>query len=318
MLRKLSSRVVVWMGMSCLIAGLLAAPAWADGNEREIDQARKRVQEMLREAEELQDLGKHDRARELITKAEELQQKINAALKREKKSKDRAQGEKSWDGILRGLRNGVEALVALGKHEEAERLEKIAAAVRQRLEHSRKMKNEESERRAHAELKESEAANKERDILKRRLEIMGLASKALQEAERKNEHELLERGMHAYELRLKGRRDKEALHVYENMPDNEQLAEVMIYAGKLWHEFGHPDKGDLCHEVGRSFVGKKAHRERRERDGHREREGRREREHERERSRDLLERIEQLQERMAHLEDMIKKLQNSLREVKDR
>jgi hypothetical protein len=127
--------------------------------------------------------------------------------------------------ILEGLEHGMGALKALGRHDEVKRLAKIADELR-------------------AKLKAGSRADDERAMAKERIETMRIAMHGLLEAEKRDLAHRLEQAIHALELRLEGRRDPEALKVYEGAPNREQQIELLIHAVKIWDELGHETKAE--------------------------------------------------------------------------
>ena len=90
--------------------------------------------------------------------------------------------------------------------------------------------------------------------MRHHLEIMGLAKKALMEANRDKLSHNLELAMHWRELYLEGHRGPDARHIRARAPTIINLAEILIHAGKLWQEFGHSENGQLCIRLGHHFA----------------------------------------------------------------
>ena len=83
------ARWVFFMLLVCLLPAL-AAKAQDEGANRKLEAAKKKVHALLREAEELQEMGKREKAQELRHKAEDLKATIEAAYARQKRG--RAEG----------------------------------------------------------------------------------------------------------------------------------------------------------------------------------------------------------------------------------
>ncbi len=217
-----------------LFAACLLPIGWAEAgdreNEIELERAQDRVRTMLREAEKLKERGSHEDARHLVAKAEELQAKINE-IRARNKGKARHKKEDTR-AVLDGLERGIKALKAIGRNKEAEHLMEIAVGFRRELE-------QRSKHREHGE--------KERKAARKHLTVMGYALDGLVKAKKGDSAEMLERAMHARELRLEGRRDKEALHIYERSPSRGQVIELLMYGRKMLLEFGNKEK---AHAVG--------------------------------------------------------------------
>jgi hypothetical protein len=304
-----------------VLAMLWGSPATAGEREHEIEQAEKRIEMLLAEAEELQRAGRVEEAERHRREAQELREKLRAHLaERERGPRDAKELEK----ILAGLEHGLEALRRLGGHEEArERLELAMRDVRRELE-ARARRHDEREgyaqalRFAHAAMRETErgeavelveralhaqelkqadrrdeeareimeraprpqqlarifaeasrlyrdlnkpdradicerwarqlkgAPDREREAAARDLEILHVAMHAMREAERNDLAERIEHAIHAYELRMAGRRDDEAMRVMRTAPDREQMIELLMFAGKLWKKFGNAERAEAC------------------------------------------------------------------------
>ncbi|MHC4471993.1 MAG: hypothetical protein ACYTDY_00135 [Planctomycetota bacterium] len=226
-----------------LLVFVLATQVGFAGPDREIEAAKKKVQELLRKAEELKKAGRHDEARKLVTQAEELANRLRKAKSGGKRKPVRVEEAKK---ILHGLEMGMEALEALGRHEDAKRLARIADELRAKLEARHR-------------------GDDERGIVKKRIETMRIAMHGLLEAEKKDAAHRLEHAIHALELALEGRRDPEAIKIRETAPDREQQAELLIYASKIWAEFGHEGKAERVEALARELLGKRGERARRDR-----------------------------------------------------
>ena len=92
--------------------------------------------------------------------------------------------------------------------------------------------------RARAPHEGSRGDRGEREIAERQIEALRLAVPALREGERRDAAELVELAIHARELALEGRRDREARAISERGPDREQIIELLVLAEDLYREFG--------------------------------------------------------------------------------
>lgn len=146
-----------------------------------------------------------------------------------------------------------------------------------------------------------------------RIEVMRMALKAILEAGREEAAETLKQAIHAYEVTLEGREDRKALNIRERAPKLGQQVEILMYAAKLWEEFGNVDKAEVIaqtaehlreHLEGRAHLGDEEGEEHRDRDRKTDRK-RAARLHEEDREA-LIGRIEELEERIAQLERMLR------------
>lgn len=134
------------------------------------------------------------------------------------------------EAILRGLGQGIEALQAIGAHDEAERVARIARELKQKL---------------------AGDPDREHAAGKQQLEIMRVAQAALREAERHDALELLERAMHVRELALEGRQTPDV-----KSPDRASIAKVLALAAELYQDWNKPDRAELVAKLARTFAGK--------------------------------------------------------------
>jgi hypothetical protein len=186
-----------------------------------------------------------------------------AAPERDKKAQ-KPIGVEEAKKILEGLEHGMGALKALGRHDEAMRLAKIADGLRAKV----KAKYQHEKGRAATKKR----GDDEREMARKQLEIMRTAMHGLLEAEKEDLAHRLEWAIHALELRLEGRRDPEAVKVYEGAPDREQIVELLNYSAKLWVEFGHEKKAESIRWLARWLLDRGGERRKerpRERDGNR-------------------------------------------------
>jgi dTMP kinase len=229
----------------------------ASAQEQEIQAARKRIQDLELQAQELREQGQLDQAKEVAAKAQALRKRLDDEMARLKKqrqeqaAKGRQEPEgkrpppEKAEGILRGLTQGIEALNALGRHEEAKHLAEIAGEVKEKL-----ARQHEGAARQHPEI---EAAT-------RQLEVMRVAKKALAEAEKHDAIELLERAIRAREVSLEGRKDEEAARIRERAPTRGQQAELLAMAAQLYKEWNMPDRAGMVAEMSQALAGQERER----------------------------------------------------------
>jgi hypothetical protein len=144
-----------------------------------------------------------------------------------------------------------------------------------------------------------------REAAVRDLEIMHLGLAALKEADRHDSAELLHRAIRAREVRLEGRRDREAIEIHEHAPTLGQQIELLAYAAELWEEFGHERKAEL--------VGGLAERMRKSWQRGEGRRGEGQRGRGEQRRNVPPDRIEQLERRLAEIEQALEETREQLR-----
>jgi hypothetical protein len=105
-----------------------------------------------------------------------------------------------------------------------------------------------------AEAERRDRRSPEADAIRRQIEVMELALKALVEAERRDAAELMERAIRARQLMLTGRRDDEAREILERAPNPEQLADVLAAAAGIWKEFRDAEKAEAVGRLAREFA----------------------------------------------------------------
>ena len=313
-------------GSVLLLAVVAWAAPEADQHEREIREIRGQLERLRGEAMERHEQRKFEESRELARKslqlmevlihrhlvplaelraragkegeAKRIQDEIHRVrermeeLRRHMEQDPRDRGNKEREDprrILEGLERGIGALQALGRHDEAEHLERLANEVRQRM-------------------RRREANRKEIEIAEQRLEVMRLAIKAFREAEKSDAAEALEKAIHALELRVEGRDDPEARKIRGNAPELGQQVELLLYAGDLWEEFGHERKAAMCTELGRELQEIFLRKNKNKKKGR----GRGEAAAQR-----TIERIEQLEERMKRMERSLEEIVDLLRRQRD-
>ena len=212
-----------------------AASAQDPGAQREIDQARRRYHTLMRQAEELREAGRLDRAEAVGSEARQLGNRIEQALAKHDRQRD---GHTELVEVLEGLEHGMVALRKIGRHDEVERLERVAAAVRRELDGDEGPRERDTER----------------DVVRRRIKIMRYAVEALVEAKRHDAAHLVELAMHARELALEGRRDEEARAIRERAPERGQLAKFLGMAAELLQDAGRTERAAVVGELSREYA----------------------------------------------------------------
>jgi hypothetical protein len=209
-----------------LFLGVAASAGDREGAEREIVSAMKRIHALLEEAEQLQKDGRAEEAARAREQAADLKRKIHEAMGR----LDEGRGD-PLRAALHKVEQAVETLRKASMEDLANDLNRAADRLR-------------------AELKEREAAawNPEMDFLRRNIDTLRLAMKALAEAERRDAADLMERAIRAWTLALE--RKEGALG---KVPSDGQLAELLLLAAGCWREFQQPEKAAQVEELGRFF-----------------------------------------------------------------
>jgi len=269
-------RFALWVAVLALLPWLPAV-AGGDGNEREIEQAEKKVRALLREAEELQEAGRGDEADRLRRKADELRAAIERSLEHRRRKQEQA-GRGEAKEILQGLEKGIHALRRLKRHDEAERLMEIAGQVKRELAH-----------RARAE--------QETEVARWQIKVLRFGVEALVKAKRHDGADLLERALHARKLTLEGRRDEEAMRIRRRAPGPEDQAELLRVAADLLAEWGQKERAVAVDKLAKHLLEERGHGEERERAEHVER---------------VMHEIERLHQRVEHLEQVIAELREQV------
>lgn len=267
--------------MACvLVLAMMCCVSYAQDEAalKELEAAKKKVETLLKEAEELHAAGRAEEAEQRVKKARDLEMRIKASYALQKAGKIERNSEQ--EEILHGLEQGMVALRKLGRHEELEMLERVANEVR-------------------------EGENPERQEAHHQLEIMRSGVHALLEAGRKDTAELLELAILARELKLEGRRGEEAQAIFKRAPDRAQQAEILKYASDLWLKFGHETKAKKLAELSERIWA--THQRVMKNKGHEE---------DRTGKRGKI--IKELEERVHELERVVEKLQEELKALKKR
>ncbi len=313
-------RLKWWIALVLMVAigPVTTAFAQDEGARRELEAARERIHTMMREAEELQEVGRLDAAEKVRQRAEQLGERIERQLDRRRHA--RSKETEHLHNVLEGLEHGMVALRELGRHEELEALERIAHDVRRELE-GRRDRPQRERQRAHR-------GENERDIALHQLEILRMAMPALREGERKDAADLLQHAIHARELALGERRDDEARHIRETAPNRGQQAEILGLASRLWREFGHEERAHAVGELAEQMRARlhrqqderaqreqdRPRREARERREDRDPPAARERRDQPDRYRAAMERIERLEVHVKRLAQAMERLQDQRHE----
>ena len=222
--------------------------AGEEANEREIQRAKEKIHHLLRQAEELEELGKLKEAKQAARQAQALKKKLHARLHGGEERAD----AKRLAKIVKGLVNGIEALHALGGHDEmVVHLKHIVADLKAK--HRKAGKRREREEPS------------ERQLVQHWIELMHMAHDVLREARRHEAAELIEHGVHALELALAGRKDDEAKRVRRTAPKRAAQAKALFLAAEILADQGHEKRARRLAELGHRFKGQK--KERREEEG---------------------------------------------------
>lgn len=287
-----STWTLVWTGLlATVLLNIPSARAQHERGEREIDAARERIHVLHREAEELQEAGRHDKADALLHEARRLEERLD----RHREQRERENRHGDMTATLERLEQGMAALRELGRHDELERLEHIAAQLRERLSHQ-------AEERRRAD-NERAADRRQRETARRDLKIMRYALEALAEAERPDAADLIERALRATEMTLEGRRDEEARHMRETAPNAAQQVELLALAAEILQDRGRGERAQAVGQLSRRM------RERL----HRDRPARHERGESMQR---FMERVETLEQRMAGVERAMERIQDAIEGLK--
>lgn len=92
-------------------------------------------------------------------------------------------------------------------------------------------------------------------------EMLRLAAHAYREGERHDELELLERAIHAAEMHLANRDDREAREIRKRSPDFNAQVRLLMGGAHLWDEFGHEGKAARLREYAHGLAEKLRERE---------------------------------------------------------
>ncbi len=202
--------------------------------------------------------------------------------------------------LFERLVQDMRSLERLGYGELAQQVENVAGQLKRRIGKQREEKHEGKERGGERRIKEH-------------LEMLRLVHKAMLEADKKDAAELAEHAIHAGELRLEGRRDKEARRVMEKSPKLPALIELTAYASKLWAKWGHESKAKALSGYSRALRARweKQRAQERRPEARKERRERPER-GERRRPIPVEEQLERQMERIERLEQSMRRMGTAL------
>ncbi len=102
-------------------------------------------------------------------------------------------------------------------------------------------------REAHPEIREA----------RRQLKVMRYAVEAWVDADRHDLAAAMERAMHAMELRIAGRRDPEAMEIYEASPGREDKVELLAGASRHLREKGRVERAEATGELAELMMRKR-------------------------------------------------------------
>ncbi len=300
---------------------------------RDLNNAREQLQELRTHAASLKEAGRHDKAEEVAKKAAALARRIEESRKRtQHRGQDR---DLKLQKIMNGLEAGIHALRELGLKEEAARLLKIARGARElynkeyrgeprdkqrkrdtgpeterrraaeRKQRAKRDTGPETERKRRAERKQrADRDNEEQANARRPLQTFRFAKAIYAEMGNEKAVEMVERVMHARELAIEGRRDREAKQIMERAPGVGNQVELLNYAAMVADKKRPTDRGANMRKLAKQLA---AGRKRKPRDERRERDHRRD--HEKE--------ADSLQRAMGELNERIKKLQLRLNKLRE-
>lgn len=300
--------LVTWVGFAIFATlGVTPAAAQNERGQREIEAAKERIHLLQREAEELKEAGRHDKADALMHQARQLEERLHRHI--EQREQEKHGGEPSE--ILERLEMGMAALRALGRHEELERLEHIAAGLRERLQHQATQRHRDERAAAAADLArqlsgrpQQRKPDSEREAALRNLKIMRYAVEALAESQHPDAADLVERALRVREMALEGRRDEEARRMRASSPDAAQLVELLAMAGEILQDKGRSERAAAVGQLSRQL------HERLRRDRARPRAT--DRRDGADRLQRFMERVETLEQRLTGIERMMERLQDAI------
>jgi hypothetical protein len=277
-----------------LFGGNLAA------QDRELEAAKRQVQELLEKAEWLHAEGRAEQAQDYLAKARELKARLERAHQRSRQ----AQPGDDLREILQGLEQGMRALRALECHEELKMVERVAADAKRKLEHVA------AETRGHDRQPEREAANdRERQMARETIHALRLAKEAIQAAGRADSAELVHKAIRAREVNLEGRRDREAQELREQSPNHAAQTELLSWGAKLLREQAKPDAAERVGKVAEQFLARYRKQQAEER-------GERERPEAAMERRVVFEHLEELSGRIRELGSALEQVQRQMHELR--
>ena len=197
----------------------------------------------------------------------------------------RRRGRQNLEEILEGLEHGMHALDALGRERELKMLRRIAHEVRERI-----------EKRDHDD--------PERAMVKRQLRALRMAFDLFHDSDSDKMRrlaEMVEHSIHARELALEGRRDREAREIRERAPSQGNVIEVLTYAADLLAKQGREERAEIVRRVAKEMHGhweKRRARDKRREGG-------------------IEERVVRLERTVARLAEIVERLVDELEEDED-
>ncbi|MHC4514003.1 MAG: hypothetical protein ACYTGW_08835 [Planctomycetota bacterium] len=250
--RPLGTRILEAFAAVFLVC-LVATTAMAQ-DERKIAATKERIHRLINEAEELMEAGRVNQAEKLMAEARALKKKLGQANDRRKR------GDDDYHGVFRHLKEAIGALQELGRKEEAKKLGAFTEQLYKDLQRRRSGRERERDEREHDHVAEG----------KKHLQILGYAKAAFAEAGKKDALDMIERTMHALEMQLAGRRDREARQIIERAPGHEDIIELLGWASKILAEYGAEEKALAVRRL--AGEAERRHRERERGQPRRERE----------------------------------------------
>jgi len=224
------------------LCALAAPPATAQesGVEQGIEAIRGEIRTLARQAESLDEGGRYEEAAQVRARIRALLAEIEIQLAAP--SKEIEQSGESLRETLDRIERGVEALRAIGRGEEASRLQLVAEEVRQKL---------------RAEARAKGGGGEEDRAVARQLEWMEVAMHALRDGGRGDSAEDMRRAMRARELLLEGRDDEEARAIRASAPNEGEQVELLRFAARILQELNQPEKAasvrQLAEEIWRGW-----------------------------------------------------------------
>jgi hypothetical protein len=230
--QRISKLVAATMSLAVMGIALLATPASVNG-QREDEIFRKKLDALMKEVARLQDEGVVERAEQLAKKVQELKARLTKVKETPRKKSGGEQGE-----ILGGLKAGAASLRALGRIDEAEKLERLAAEI---------------QKKAAIAQKRAQRFKNEREVALGQFKIMRAAMQGLLDADRKDLAAMIEHTIHAEELAVEGVRNAKAAKVRGTAPTLGQRVELLNFAARKLREAGKKEQasavGNLAEQL---------------------------------------------------------------------
>ena len=230
---KVTGLILIFLCFS--MSSTLAAQSGAD-LDRKVHAVKTRIHDLRNEAEALEKKGWETKAAETWKKAKIMERELQVWLERverdriaKQRKKESGRGDAKSD-IVAGLLAGARALRQLGRIDQAEQLERLAK------EHGRK----------HS--KQAEEKDK-RALVKRYLGYLRFAVVALVETDQHKSAARIEHVMHAVEVSLEGRKDKDADRIRKQVPKAELVLDDLERAVVVLKKQGKKDKAEAVLEV---------------------------------------------------------------------